>query len=237
LTPYRDILERPYQFQAFDNLKTQVNKKRLWVLTPVFGIASFVILYFVATFYYPGGSQFDKNSIGFSWKDNYWCNLLNDEAINGQSNSAQPIALIAMFILCVTLAIFWLQFPKYTNLSKTYKLTIQINGILAMLIGLFLFTKFDHDLITKLASLFGLIATTGTLIGLFKNGWKTLSYFGLLNILLVIANNILYYNKELICYLPIVQKITFLTFLIWICSIGLKIFGLKNEKPPLSRSF
>jgi hypothetical protein len=215
-------------------LKTQVDIKRLWVLTPILGTASFAILYFVATFYYPGGSQFDKNSIGFSWKDNYWCNLLNDEAINGQSNSAQPIALTAMLLLCVTLAFFWLQFPKYTNLSKTYKLTIQVSGTLAMLIGLFLFTKFDHDLITNLASLFGLIATIGTFMGLFKNGWKTLFYFGVLNILLVIANNFLYYNKDLISYLPIVQKITFVTFLIWICLIDLKIYRLTKEKQPLT---
>jgi hypothetical protein len=220
------FLERPYKFQAFDNLKTQLDIKRLWVLIPILGIASFAILYFVATLYYPGGSQFDKNSIGFSWKYNYWCNLLNDEAINGQTNSAQPIAFIAMFIICVTLAFFWLQFPKYTNLRKSCKLTIQISGILAMLIGLFLFTKFDHDLITNLASLFGLIAMTGTFIGLFNNGWKTLFYFGLLNILLVIGNNIFYYNKDLVFYLPIVQKITFITFLIWICLIDLKIYGL-----------
>ena len=213
------ILERQYKLQAFNNLKTQVDIKRLWVLTPIFGTVSFAILYFVATFYYPGGSQFDKNSIGFSWKDNYWCNLLNDEAINGQANSAQPIALTAMLVLCITLAFFWSQFPKYTNLCKTYKLTIQISGTLAMLIGFFLFTKFDHDLITNLASLFGLIATAGTFLGLFKNGWKTLFYFGLFNIILVIANNFLYYNKDLISYLPIVQKITFMTFLIWICLI------------------
>lgn len=211
-------------------MKTQVYIKRLWVLTPILGIAIFMILYLVATFYYPGGSQFNKNSIGFSWKDNYWCNLLNNVALNGQPNQAQPIALSAMLILCIALAYFWLQFPKYTNLNKTYQLIIHMSGVLAMLISLLLFTNINHDLTTNLASLFGLIATIGTFMGLFKNGWKTLFYFGLLNMLLIVVNNFLYYNPHLISYLPIVQKITFATFLIWIGLIDLKIYKLAKKK-------
>ncbi|MFM7357998.1 MAG: hypothetical protein ACKO1T_05400 [Sediminibacterium sp.] len=193
-------------------------------MTPIFGTILFLLFYFVSTLYYPGGSQVDKNSVGFSWTNNYWCNLLNDKAINGQLNSAQPIALTAMLILCATLTFFWWLFPNYTNLDRNYKLTIQICGTLAMLIGFFLFTNFNHDLITNLASLFGLIATTGTFIGVYKNGWKRLFYFGLLNIILVIVNNILYYDKNLILYLPTVQKLTFVTFLFWICCINIKIY-------------
>jgi hypothetical protein len=203
-------------------------------LTPIIGKGLFALLYFIATLYYPGGSQIDKNSIGFSWANNYWCNLLNDKAINGQTNSAQPIALTAMFILYLTLTFFWFQFPKYTNLNKCYKWTIKICGTLAMTIGLFLFTKFDHDLITNCASFFGLIATAGTFIGIYKNGWKILFYLGLLNIILIIVNNIFYYDKNLILYLPIVQKITFATFMIWICCIDLKIYQLVKEKQPLT---
>lgn len=195
-----------------------------WILTPMIGTLIFAILYFIATFFYPGGSQFDDNSVGFSWTNNYWCNLLSDIAINGQENSAQPIALTAMLILCLSLTYFWLQFPKYTHLGNYYKYGIQISGTLAMTIGLLLFTKIDHDLITNLATFFGLIAMTGTFIGLYKNGWKGLFYVGLINIVLIIANNGLYYNKDLIFYLPLVQKITFATFLTWICCINLKIY-------------
>lgn len=200
--------------------------KRIWLLAPTIGTLLFAVFYFIATLYYPGGSQINKNSVGFSWTNNYWCNLLNNKAINGQDNTAQSIALIALFVLCLALTLFWWQFPYYTNLSKNYKLTIQIFGTLAMLMGCFLFTELDHDLITNLASFFGFIATIGTLIGLYKNGWKILLYFGLINMLLVITNNFLYYNKGLILYLPLVQKITFATFLTWICCINLKIFNL-----------
>lgn len=212
-------------------------QKNIRVLIPMFGTILFVVLYIIATLYYPGGSQADKNSTGFSWANNYWCNLLNGKAINGQANTAQPIALTAMFILCLALIYFWLQFPKYTNLNRNYRLTIQVSGTVAMTIGFLLFTKLDHDFITNLASLFGLFATTGTFIGLYKNKWKTLFYFGLTNIILVVLNNILYYNNNLILYLPVVQKLTFATFLIWICCINFKIYKLTKEKQQLTSGF
>jgi len=218
-------------FQPFNILTTQISLKRIWLSTPIIGTVLFVILYFVSTLFYPGGSQFDKNSVGFSWTDNYWCNLLDEKAINGQTNSARQIAMTAMLVLCLTLIFFWFQFPKYTNLSENYKVTIKASGTLAMLIGFFLFTKVDHDLITNLASLFGLLATIGTFIGLHKNRWKSLFYFGLLNILLFVVNAFLYYNKEYILYLPLVQKITFVTFLTWICLIN---FKMTKEKGPIT---
>jgi hypothetical protein len=201
-----------------------IDIKRIGILAPVFGIALFVILYFIATLFYPGGSQIDTNSSGFSCTHNYWCNLLNEKAINGQINDAQPIALTAMFILCTALTIFWLQFPKYLQIGNYQKLFIQISGTLAMIISLLLFTSIDHDLITNMASAFGLIATTGTLMGLYKNRWKPLFYFGLFNVGLIGANNFLYYNKNLILYLPLVQKITFMNFLIWICVMVIKMY-------------
>jgi hypothetical protein len=209
-------------------LANQTTIKQFWTLIPLFGTVLFAALYFIASLYYPGGSQFDKNTVGFSWANNYWCNLLNDHAINGQLNSAQPIALTAMLILCFSLTFFWLLFPKYTLLGNYGKLTIQIFGTLAMTSGILLFTDLNHDLITNLASLFGLIAMTGTLFGLHKDGWKMLYYFGLFNLILVGVNNYLYYNKDLIMYLPLVQKITFATFLIWICCINIKIYYLRK---------
>jgi hypothetical protein len=195
--------------------------KNIWLLTPILGTLIFVSLYFFATLVYPGGSQVNKNSIGFSWANNYWCNLLNDIAINGQPNPAKPIALTGMFILCCTLSFFWFIFPKQIIISKNLKLTIQVAGILAMTVAFFLFTNLNHDLVTNLASSFGALATIGTFIALYKNRLFKLFAFGLSNILLVMLNNLCYYNKALIIYLPVIQKISFAAFLIWICCINI----------------
>ncbi len=193
-------------------------------MIPIFGTVIFLLLYIIATLLYPGGSQVDKNSIGFSWINNYWCNLLNENGINGQFNPAKPVALTGMFILCLTLTFFWFIFPKQINVDKFLKLIIQISGALAMTVAFFLFTSINHDIIINLASTFGAIATAGALIGLYKNNWRRLFFFGLFNILLVVLNNYVYYNKDLIVYLPLVQKITFATFLLWICCIDVNLY-------------
>jgi hypothetical protein len=206
-------------------LTEQTDKtKNIWVLTPFLGTILFVVLYVIATFFYPGGSQLDKNSVGFSWANNYWCNLLNENAINGQPNPAKPIAMTGMFVLCLTLTFFWIQFPRQINISKILKLTIQVSGTLAMTIAFLLSTNINHDIVTNFASAFGLIATVGAFIGLYKTKWFGLFAFGLLNILLVGVNNYFYYTKGLIVYLPVIQKISFATFLIWICVIDLKLY-------------
>lgn len=205
---------------------TKPSKKAndILVLIPIFGTLTFVALYVVAALLYPGGSQFDKNSAGFSWTDNYWCNLLNENAINGQYNPAKPVAMSGMFVLCLTLAFFWLLFPKHINLDKNLTLVIQVSGTIAMTIAFFLFTNINHDLVTNLASIFGLIATVGTFVGLYKTKWYKLFTFGLLNILLVALNNFVYYSKGFIVYLPIIQKMSFATFLIWICCIDINLY-------------
>lgn len=195
---------------------------------PSFGAFLFICLYFTATLYYPGGSQANINSKGFSWVNNYWCNLLNENAMNGQHNSARPIAMAAMLILSLTLAIFWYIFPRQVEFNKNSRLTIQISGVISMAIGLFLFTNF-HDSIVNVASFFGIIATIGTFIGLYKLKWGKLFWLGILSLILVILNNILYYGNGLKLYLPVVQKITFLYFLLWICLIDINLYKKKKS--------
>jgi hypothetical protein len=203
-------------------------RKNSSLLVPVWGIVIFTLLYIIATFLYPGGSQADKNSTGFSWANNYWCNLLNETAINGKYNAAKPVALAAMAVLCFTLSFFWFIFPKQVATGKYNRLIIQIAGILAMAASLLLSADINHDTITNVASLFGLIAVTGTLAVLFRLKWYWLFAFGLFNILLTALNNYIYYSPEQIIYLPVIQKLTFAAFLIWISCISLKIY--KNER-------
>ncbi|MFM9986109.1 MAG: hypothetical protein ACKVOK_12795, partial [Flavobacteriales bacterium] len=194
----------------------QAKGNAIWILVPLFGIIAFILLYGVATCYYPGGSYSDFNSEGFSWVHNYWCNLLNHEAMNGQYNAAQPIALTAMLVLCISLAFFWILFPAFFNLKQLPKRIIQFSGVISMTIAFFLFADFNHDLITDFASCFGIIASAGTIFILYKVKWYGLFRFGLLNIALVGLNNYLYFSENMIKYLPVVQKISFVSFLVWI---------------------
>lgn len=207
---------------------TKKKANSYWLLTPLWGTALFIALYILATLFYPGGSQADAHARGFSWTNNYWCNLLNEKAINGQFNPARPVALLAMVVLSLTLSAFWLLFAAKSSVSKILRVVIGVSGVLSMAAGFFLFTAADHDFVTNLASALGLIAVIGTLIGLYKMKWFGLFVIGLANLLLVAANNYVYYNKDLLHYLPVIQKITFAVFLVWICLISLHLYRQKR---------
>jgi len=197
--------------------------KSIWILTPVFGSVLFIILYVVAALLYPGGSGTDKTAIGYSWTNNYWCNLLSEKAINGQTNAARPVGVTAMFILCISLSSFWILFPAIIQLKKYHRLLIQVAGTAGMLTSFLLLTNIDHDLAVNISSAFGLIAMIGTLFALYQLNCKWLFIFGLFNLLLAALNNYLYHSNEMM-YLPVVQKFSFLSFLVWFCLIDLKLY-------------
>jgi len=162
-------------------------------------------------------------AIGYSWTNNYWCNLLSEKAINGQTNTARPVAVIAMLMLSLSLSSFWILFPVLTQLKKYHRLLIQVAGTIGMLASFLLLTNIDHDLAINAASAFGFVATIGTLVALYKLKWNWLFAFGLFNLLLVALNNYLYHSNEMM-YLPVVQKFSFLSFLGWFCCISMNLY-------------
>jgi hypothetical protein len=195
---------------------------------PVAGFAVFAILYVTGSFFYPGGSQADSHSVGFSWFHNYWCNLLAEKAINGQPNPARYFAYPAMIILCLSLMLFWILFFQETSYSATQKRIFQISGILSSIISFFLFTGY-HDSVINAAGIFGLIALFGALVYLYRQGRMFLFSFGILNLLLMGLNNLLYHSGNWY-YLPLVQKITFVSFLIWLGTISIVPFRREGPK-------
>lgn len=205
-----------------------VESNKFQLVLPIVGIIVFVTLYILASLQYPGGSQADPASKGFSWMNNYFCNLLNETAINGKPNLGQPFALASLIILALSLALFWWSFPNYLPLSQFQSKMIRITGVSSMITACLLFTKFNHDLITNTASLFGLIAILTSMWAFYQNKQMAIFIFGLFNLLLVLINNCLYYDPSLIKYLPLVQKISFASVLIWMICININWFLIRG---------
>ena len=204
-----------------------------WVLTPIAGIVIFVLLYFIASILYPGGSQADTASKGFSWLHNYWCNLLNENGINGKYNPGRYFAITGMLVLCISMAIFWWLFAQLIPFNKRFSIALQVSAIASACCGFFLFTRY-HDIVINLTGLLAFVAFAGTFAGLYKTGWRKLFWLGVFNIGLIAINNLIYYNKTYIAYLPVVQKITFVFFLVWICLIDLELFRLGKQSKELA---
>lgn len=198
-------------------------------LIPTLGIGLFICLYIYATRLYPGGSQANENSIGFSWVHNYWCNLMNEQSINGQHNPARPIAISAMSVLCFSLMLFFIQFSQVFTKSLMWKRIISLGGIGSMLCALFIFTSY-HDLMTSLSSIFGLFVVIGILKEIYQQSKPFYKISGLACLLLLGLNNFIYYSGIYLYMLPLLQKITFAIVLFYIVGLNLKIHQeIKNN--------
>ena len=82
----------------------------------------------------------------------------------------------------------------------------------------------DHDqVIENAATLCGLHPIAGNVCQP-ALGCVGLIGLGCLTLFLVVVNNILYYGDGLLLYLPVVQKITFLSFLLWISFIDVQLY-------------
>ncbi len=198
---------------------------------PTTGILIFVGLYIYASTLYPGGSQADSNSVGFDWINNYWCDLTNEYGVNRMHNPARPFAISAMTILCISLTIFFIQFARKLATNPFWKSTIQVSGTISMIFAILIFTKY-HDLMTIIASFFGLLVLVGIIREVYKSEMTKFKISGITCIILLIMNNYMYYGQQLVEHLPLIQKITFVFILIWIIGLNYKL----TEKNTLQRS-
>lgn len=196
---------------------------------PLKGALVFLGLYFLAANNYPGGSEADRRSIGFSLLHNYWCNLLNEVALNGELNRGRVFAVAAMFVLGFTLFVFWYLVARILPFSRQGKLVLTGCG-LGSALAVFLLPFGSHDTILNLAGLLGLSALMMTLFMLWRLKETGLAVFGWLNLILVLLNNLVYYTSALLRFLPLVQKVTFLTFILWIIWMTTQFNRLLDKK-------
>ena len=94
-----------------------------------------------------------------------------------------------------------------------------------MIAAFLLLTNIDHDIVVNISSSLGFVAMFGVLVALYQLRWSKLFVFGLFNLFLIALNNYLYYIINDLTYLPIVQKFTFVSFLLWICCIEMKMYS------------
>ena len=216
-------------------IKTETYRlRRYWLLAPAVGVVLFLVLYVVAAQYYPGGSQADQASRGFDWVHNYWCNLLNERGVNGEPSASRPIALSAMGVLCVTMGFFAWIFPTQVPFGRKVRVLVQGSGIAGMVLAMFIFTE-AHDWLINISCLLGVISAVGTMVGLRMMKWNFLFRVGILNLVMVVVNNVLYHYKPWIGALPVVQKITFLMFLGWVFWISVKLYSRAGNNHKFGR--
>lgn len=202
---------------------------RFLEIFPTLGILTFGVLYAYSSTLYPGGSQANINSIGFDWVHNYWCDLMNENGMNEKPNPASPVAVAAMMILCISLMSLFIRFAGNFANNPVWKKVIMISGTISMICAIMVFTKY-HSIMIALSSFFGLFTLVGIIIEVYSSKLRALKIGGLFCILLLAVNNYIYYSRDWVGILPLLQKITFAIVLLWLIGINYSL-KLKKEKP------
>ena len=187
-------------------------KKHL-VLT---GIIISVILLVIAMVLYPGGSLFDKNSVGFDWTKNFISNLFAAKAINGSDNPSRIWADVGMIFLSISFAIFFVRFSKKIP-NKSAADVIKYSGIIAMICTFLIVTSL-HDIMVTIASTLYLVSIFYITMFILK------SKLNFLKFLCIICLLIFYYTLYLFGsgnygLLAIMQKLTFVSTIILIACL------------------
>jgi hypothetical protein len=194
-----------------------------WPLISIGGILLFMVFYLLAAFKYPGGSSVNVHELGFSWRNNYWCELLGENAKNGDANTGRTYGLLGMIVLSISISIFWWNIPTIVyERSKSIRSFMRYCGILSMVFASLIFTNW-HDGIIYVAVISGTIAFTLLFYELFRNKRDFLSYFGIVCLAFIFANCIIYVSNFGIDFLPLLQKITFGITLLWIILVILQL--------------
>jgi hypothetical protein len=187
----------------------------LYKCVTAYGTVLFVILYFVAAQQYPGGSYHYRQAPGFSWRYNFWCNLLDGTALNGQPNIARPWAIAAMLLLVISLFVFWYKVPAMFSVANYLPRIIRWLGCSAMMLSGILLSTVSHDTAINVSCSLGGVAIVLLVWLLVVVKSYPLAIFGILCLILMSGNIYFYYIEPNLTVLALLQKVTFGAFLLW----------------------
>jgi hypothetical protein len=169
-----------------------------------------VVLLVAATFLYPGGSNADAHSVGFSWRDNYLTNLLSPQAVDGRANPARPWAVLGLMLLCGSCALAFVRFARKVD-SPSARVIIGVCGSGAMLFVLLAAAPY-HDHALTVADVLGLLALFYTTVILWRAKQHIAKFVALSCIVLAYTCTYVYYARMFVSALPILQKL-------WLASV------------------
>ncbi|MDO1513934.1 hypothetical protein Q2T41_14835 [Maribacter confluentis] len=186
-------------------------------------IILFIIFYVIAAKHYPGGSWLEPDINGFSFWHNYLCDLLDINAINGKQNEARLYAIVALCFLCTGILFIWSLLPKLFTTNNNIQKLMGGSGYLSLFSILFLVLGY-HDIVVRIAGIFGLVAFVTCCIELYRTSYVKLFLLGVVCIIIFLCNYYIYETGITIHILPFVQKITFILFIVWFIALDLTLY-------------
>ena len=189
-------------------------------------IALFISLIFmiIAISIYPGGSIFERDSIGFNLSKNFISNLFEAKALNGIENASRIWAILAMIFLPISYAIF------FNNMAikipdRNAGFILKYAGFANILV-MFLIVTPLHDLMlyTSISLFWTCIVVITVLI--FKTKLHFFKFFCVICLLIFYYSLFLWGTNDWEL-LPIIQKVNFFSSTLLI--LGLEYFTKQED--------
>lgn len=165
-----------------------------------------LMMLIIATVIYPGGSVADKTSPGFDWTKNYFSNLFDEKAINGEKNVSRTWADTGMIFLSLGFILFFIRFSRKIPLPGAAKI-IKYVGAGGMLFNFLVITPW-HDIMVAISGTMFLFSLFYITVFVFRSKLHYLKAFCVICMLLMYYTNYLFGVRDL-QLLPIMQKVTF----------------------------
>ena len=189
------------------------------------GIIISLSLLGMATLYYPGGSQFDKTSVGFDWRSNYISNLFGEKSVNGSDNSARFWAIAGMISLSASFAIFFYNFSKKIP-AKSAARVIKYAGAGGMLFTFLIVTPLHDEMITIASTMF-LLSIFYITVFVFRSRLHLFKFLCTACLLIFYCTLYLFGSGTYRWFLPTMQKLTFAIAIFLV--LGLEYFTRKED--------
>lgn len=169
------------------------------------GVLVSIICLVVAAAGYPGGYDWFGQSIS---------SLFQPLASDGSHNSSRLLAALAVMLFCSSIAVLFDAIAK-KGPSRVHRKTIQAAGIGSMVYAALVVTPM-HDTLVGVALVFFVAAIFTILHWLYLQRRYRMLAAGLVCLALTIGNASMYYGEVLYGFLPIVQKVSLILWVVWL---------------------
>lgn len=175
----------------------------------------FVLAYFAAAARYPGGSRLDPQHAGYAHLGNFWCDLLDVTAYNGQPNAGRPLALAATWLLPLALLPLWFRLRELWPTRSRARWLVPAFGMCAMVAMIGVTTR-HHDQAINVGAISAGIALGAILWQLYAARLKPLLLTGSLAVTAGACDYAAYIGGAPASLLPGLQKIAGVALLAWL---------------------
>jgi len=188
------------------------------------GVVISLMLMLVAISIYPGGSMFDKNSVGFDWDKNFISNLFATKALNGSENSSRIWACSGMILLPCSYAIFFINMSKKIP-EKNVGYILKYGGA-ANILCMFLIVTPLHDLMLNISITLFWTCIFVIAVFILKTRLHLFKFFCVV-CLLIFYYSIFLWATNNWDFLPTMQKVNFINSTLLI--LGLEYFTKQED--------